>query len=44
VEGRVDKFKARQAAAKAAREAKTTAKPKSRKAQTKKTEQKLGKK
>jgi len=42
VEGRVDKFKARQDAAKAAREAKAAAKPKTRKSQTKKTEQKLG--
>jgi large subunit ribosomal protein L31 len=41
VEGRVDKFKARQEAAKAAREARTTAKPKAKKAP--KTEaQKLG--
>src|SRR3989344_8684424 len=42
VEGRVDKFKARQAAAKAAREAKSTTKPKSRKLQSIKSEQKLG--
>ena len=42
VEGRVDKFKARQAAAAKAREAKAAAKPKAKKA--KKTEaQKLGK-
>jgi large subunit ribosomal protein L31 len=41
VEGRVDKFKARQAAAKKAKDAKTTAKPKSKK--TRETEaQKLG--
>ena len=41
VEGRVDKFKARQAAAKKAREAKSVAKPKAKK--TQKTEaQKLG--
>src|SRR3989338_3347505 len=40
VEGRVDKFKARQAAAKAAREAKSTTKPKSRKLQSIKSEQK----
>ena len=42
VEGRVDKFKARQEAAKTARQAKAAAKPKVRKAQAKKTEQKLG--
>lgn len=40
VEGRVDKFKARQAAAKKAREAKVAAKPKAKKSQ--KTAQKLG--
>jgi large subunit ribosomal protein L31 len=42
VEGRVDKFKARQAAAQKAREAKAAAKPKTKKAQ--KTAQKLGSK
>ena len=42
VEGRVDRFKARQEAAQKARQAKASAKPKVRKAQTKKTEQKLG--
>jgi large subunit ribosomal protein L31 len=40
IEGRVDKFKARQEAAKAAREAKASAKPKARK--TKAAAQKLG--
>lgn len=40
VEGRVDKFKARQAAAKAARESKGAAKPKAKKAQ--KEAQKIG--
>jgi large subunit ribosomal protein L31 len=40
VEGRVDKFKARQAAAKAARDARTAAKPKAKK--TQKEAQKLG--
>lgn len=40
VEGRVDKFKARQAAAKAARESKTAAKPKAKKVQ--KEAQKIG--
>jgi large subunit ribosomal protein L31 len=40
VEGRVDKFKARQAAATAAREARTAAKPKAKK--TQKEAQKLG--
>lgn len=40
VEGRVDKFKARQAAAKASREAKAAAKPKAKKVQ--KDAQKLG--
>jgi large subunit ribosomal protein L31 len=40
VEGRVDRFKARQAAANKAREAKTTSKPKAKKTQAK--AQKLG--
>jgi large subunit ribosomal protein L31 len=40
VEGRVDRFKARQAAAAKAKEARTTAKPKAKKAQTE--AQKLG--
>jgi len=40
VEGRVDKFKARQAAAKKAQEARSAAKPKAKKAQTE--AQKLG--
>jgi large subunit ribosomal protein L31 len=40
VEGRVDKFKARQAAAKKARESLSTSKPKAKKSQTK--AQKLG--
>ena len=40
VEGRVDKYKARQAAAKAAREAKVAAKPKARKARGEKTTEK----
>jgi len=38
VEGRVDKFKARQEAGKAARDAKAAAKPKARKARAKKSE------
>lgn len=42
VEGRVDRFKARQAAAQKAREAKVTSKPKAKK-QTKTTAKKLGK-
>lgn len=42
VEGRVDKFKARTEAARKARETKAAAKPKVRKSQTKKTEQKMG--
>lgn len=42
VEGRVDKFKARQAAAQKARAEKATKKPKVRKSSAKKTEQKLG--
>lgn len=42
VEGRVDKFKARQAAAAAAREAQSVKKPKVRKSQKKQAEQKLG--
>ena len=40
VEGRVDKYKARQAAAKAAREAKVATKPKARKARGEKTAEK----
>lgn len=40
IEGRVDKFKARQAAAKAAKEARTAARPKAKKAQVE--AQKLG--
>lgn len=44
VEGRVDKFKARQEAGRAAREAKAATKPKARKAPAKKSEQKLGEK
>jgi len=42
VEGRVDKFKARQAAAVKAREAKAAAKPKAKKAPAKAEAQKLG--
>jgi large subunit ribosomal protein L31 len=42
VEGRVDKFKARAAAAKAARESKAATKPKVRKSETKSGTQKLG--
>jgi large subunit ribosomal protein L31 len=42
VEGRVDKFKARQAAAEKARAEMTGKKPKVRKSSAKKTEQKLG--
>lgn len=42
VEGRVDKFKARQAAAKAAREARAATKPKPKKSQPKAEARKLG--
>ncbi len=42
VEGRVDKFKARAAAAEKARQAKSAAKPKVRKSETKNGPQKLG--
>lgn len=42
IEGRVDKFKARQEAAKKAKDARATAKPKIRKSETKSGTQKLG--